>query len=80
MVVRFCLMIFLVNLYGISIANEPSIIPSAIPSAPTTKSSKGKLRREKDTEGSEALGRFEADTVIKSKYLLHGQPLEVDPD
>jgi hypothetical protein len=41
---------------------------------------KGKRPREKDAEGSEAADRFEADTVIKSKYRLNGEPLEVDPD
>ncbi len=50
------------------------------PSKKTKKSPKGKRSREKDTEGSEAPERFEADTVIKSKYSLHGEPLEVDPD
>ncbi len=55
-------------------AEEPKPMPTA----------KGKRLRErvqqKDAEGTEALGRFEADTVIKSKYHLDGQPLEVDPD
>lgn len=41
---------------------------------------RGKRASEKETDGSEAPNRFEADTVIKSKYTLHGEPLEVDPD
>jgi hypothetical protein len=36
--------------------------------------------REKEAEGTEARDRFKADTVIKSKYKLDGEPLEVDPD
>lgn len=35
---------------------------------------------EKETEGTEALDRFEAETVLKSKYQVDGQALEVDPD
>ena len=34
----------------------------------------------KDAEGTEAPNRFEAETVIKSRYKLDGKPLEVDPD
>ncbi len=41
---------------------------------------KGKRVREKEAEGTEAPDRFKADTVIKSQYKLHGEPLEVDPD
>ena len=36
--------------------------------------------REKEAEGSKAPNRFQTDTVLKSKYTLDGQPLEVDPD
>ena len=39
-----------------------------------------KAKNEKETEGTEAHDRFEADTVIKSKYQLNGESLEVDPD
>jgi hypothetical protein len=39
-----------------------------------------KRTREKEAEGTEARDRFKADTVIKSKYKLDGEPLEVDPD
>ncbi len=42
--------------------------------------SRGKRIREKEAEGSQAPNRFEGDPVIKSKYELNGQPLEVDPD
>ena len=41
---------------------------------------KGNATREKETEGTEAPDRFEADTVIKSQYKLDNKPLEVDPD
>ena len=48
--------------------------------SPKHKKRRGASPGEKDTEGTEALDRFEADTVIKSKYKLDGQSLEVDPD
>jgi hypothetical protein len=41
---------------------------------------KGRRREQKETEGTEAPGRFEADTILKSTYQLDGQSLEVDPD
>lgn len=34
----------------------------------------------KDAEGTTAPNRFEAETVIKSRYSLEGKKLEVDPD
>ena len=64
----------------------PLLVPTPPSSAPTStpvekKTMKGgKRRSEKDAEGTEAADRFEADTVIKSKYKLDGQSLEVDPD
>lgn len=59
-------------------SSEPE--PTTQPAVLIKKPAKGKRIREKEAEGSEAPGRFEADTVIKSKYHLDGQPLEVDPD
>lgn len=44
------------------------------------KKSKGNRTREKETEGTEAPDRFEADTVIKSQYRQGDEQLEVDPD
>jgi len=41
---------------------------------------RNKNQKPLDTEGSEAPGRFEADTILKSPYKLKGVPLEVDPD
>jgi hypothetical protein len=82
------------GLPGRAPAEEPAA-PQAVPSAaaapapggepqPASQpgSKKGRIRRtrEKETEGTQAPNRFEADTVIKSKYQLDGQPLEVDPD
>ena len=80
-------------LFGIRIsAAEPATGPQSAPSpaVPTEsalkqklplKKSKGKKTREKEaTEGTEALDRFEANTIIKSRYTLDGQSLEVDPD
>jgi hypothetical protein len=58
---------------------EPS--PGVNPEVQVKTSSGGAKRtREKEAEGTEARDRFKADTVIKSKYKLDGQPLEVDPD
>jgi hypothetical protein len=54
--------------------------PSPTPTANIGKSPRKKFREQKETEGSEAPGRFEANTIIKSEYQLNGQPLEVDPD
>jgi hypothetical protein len=65
----------------VSPSSSPQGIPQASPSAkPSQKSQKGKRIREKEAEGSEAADRFQADTVIKSRYELNGQSLEVDPD
>lgn len=36
--------------------------------------------REKEIEGTEAAGRFETETILRSRYQLEGRPLEVDPD
>jgi hypothetical protein len=48
---------------------------------PAPPKKKGTQRaREKETEGTEAADRFQADTVLKSKYRVNGQQLEVDPD
>jgi hypothetical protein len=49
-------------------------------SAPAPKSAKRVTKGEKETDGTTAPNRFEADTVIKSQYKLNGEPLEVDPD
>jgi hypothetical protein len=54
----------------------PQALSSPLPAPPA----KGRRIREKEAEGTQAPNRFEADTVIKSKYELNGQPLEVDPD
>ena len=66
---------------------QPVTSPSKSPGNETSgetvsksRSSKGKHPREKEIEGTEARDRFQADTVIKSKYQLNGEQLEVDPD
>lgn len=59
----------------------PAVAPA--PSAPPAVNrgkSRPRRRSDRDTEGTEAHDRFEAETVIKSQYTLHGEPLEVDPD
>ena len=50
------------------------------PSSKAKSTAKGRVPREKEAEGTEAADRFEADTVIKSKYKFSGESLEVDPD
>lgn len=45
-----------------------------------SKKKKGKVSREKETEGTEAPSHFQADSVIKSKYHSGGESMEVDPD
>lgn len=44
------------------------------------KSKTKRVRGEKEAEGTQAADRFEANTVLKSKYRLNGEFLEVDPD
>ncbi len=66
-----------------AVALPPSSVEPAAPpraSKKTSRPSKGRRPREKEAEGSEARDRFQADTVLKSKYQLNGEPLEVDPD
>jgi hypothetical protein len=74
----------LVFLGAAALADEPAPagVPAAEPSARVRLKAARKTKhpREKETEGTEAPDRFEADTVIKSQYELDGKPLEVDPD
>lgn len=60
--------------------DAPQPQPSLSPDAPMNNSKIKKARGEKEAEGTEAADRFEANTVIKSKYTLNGESLEVDPD
>ena len=39
-----------------------------------------KKGRQRDADGSRAPNRFEGEIIIKSRYELNGQPLEVDTD
>lgn len=39
-----------------------------------------RIPRERDAEGTQAPHRFENDILMKSRYELNGQPLEVDTD
>jgi hypothetical protein len=60
---------------------EPQAEPSGVVTERKAQpKKKGPRLRERETEGTEAADRFEADTVIKSKYQLNGEQLEVDPD
>ncbi len=61
--------------------SDPSAAgPSQGGGVPSNKKAKKPLRREKEAEGNKAPNRFEADTVLKSRYKLNGKQLEVDPD
>jgi hypothetical protein len=60
-------------------APQPAKKVQIRPKAQAKPKAKG-IRREKETEGTEAPNRFEADTVIKSQYKFNGEQLEVDPD
>ncbi len=83
-------LLFLMMIFGMVMppvsAEEVGAPPVAVREAPApkrntrSKNKKGSAPREKETEGTEALDRFEADTVIKSQYHLDGKQLEVDPD
>jgi hypothetical protein len=60
-------------------------LPASVVTQPEAKvkkihSSKGKVTREKEAEGTQAPKRFDTDIVIKSQYQLNGQALEVDTD
>lgn len=75
-------------LFAISLAHADEVsgdapkteVTQQTPAKKTKLKPKGKVTREKETEGTEAPDRFEADTVIKSQYQLDGKQLEVDPD
>lgn len=47
---------------------------------PPTQKKKVRIVREKETDGTQAANRFKGDPVIRSRYQLNGQPLEVDPN
>lgn len=68
---------------GIVLADEGAetpLIQRPSPRASGKSAKKGKRREQKETEGTEAPERFEGDTILKSPYVIDGQPLEVDPD
>jgi hypothetical protein len=52
----------------------------SVPSTTSHSKSKKAVKSEKETDGTTAPNRFEADTVIKSQYKHEGEQLEVDPD
>jgi hypothetical protein len=47
---------------------------------PHSSKKKKSVPREKDAEGTQAPNRFDQDLIIKSRYELNGQSLEVDAD
>ena len=60
-----------------------AVAPTAATPSPrptTTPRAKRENRTQKDAEGSTAPDRFEAETVIRSRYTLDGKTLEVDTD
>jgi hypothetical protein len=65
---------------AIAITPEAPSLDPAESTSKKTKRSKGKVAREKEAEGTQAPKRFDTDIIIKSKYQLNGQALEVDTD
>lgn len=78
--------------FGLSASAQDALSPQTGPSPHSisaaseesgtqlVRKSKGKIPREKEAEGTQAPNRFGADIIIKSRYELNGQPLEVDTD
>lgn len=64
-------------LVPVSAESSPSPVTPVSPS-PRPIRNRGPVQKE--TEGTEASGRFDNDGVVKSPYKLKGEPLEVDPD
>jgi hypothetical protein len=80
-------MVSLIGVVGVGSAHADDEDATAAPAKKTAHKTskkkvkaKGSAKREKETEGTEAPNRFEADTVIKSQYQQDGKQLEVDPD
>jgi hypothetical protein len=66
---------------GASMDDNTDSAPAAeAPKVSHSKSTRKVSPGEKETDGTTAANRFEADTVIKSQYKLNGEQLEVDPD
>jgi len=68
---------------AVSLAEVAAPTPTPTPAPTATSSSKPvrkKIREQKENDGTEAPGRFESNTILKSEYQLNGQSLEVDPD
>lgn len=87
-------LIFLAAIVNTNASEEPTPDPqpspqTSIDSRPQTqflegdtlpKKRKRSVTREKEAEGTQAPNRFDADLILKSKYEINGQALEVDPD
>ncbi len=54
--------------------------PQSVPSGNPVLRRKHQVSHEKEAEGTQAPNRFDQDTIIKSRYELDGQNLEVDTD
>lgn len=65
---------------ALSPTSRPAVSESTGTIDKSKKKKKAKRVEQKENEGTQAKGRFEADTILKSEYQLNGQPLEVDPD
>lgn len=66
-----------------AVSESPAAVPASEGESSTSvqpPKKRGKRVEVKETEGTQALDRFEADTILKSQYYLNGQSLEVDPD
>jgi hypothetical protein len=68
---------------GDSQTPNPASVSETTPSQPAPeklRTSKGRIQREKDAEGTQAPNRFDADITFKSQYQYNGRSLEVDTD
>lgn len=85
MMAKYWIIILIISVFPQASRAEEILQPTALPTAQSQevskkKTLKGKRTSEKEAEGTQAPNRFEANTVIKSKYQVNGEPLEVDPD
>ena len=77
---------FLLSTTRVVSADEGDDADTEAPAPAASAHRKGTFSRErvnkgdKETDGTTAANRFQAETVIKSQYKLDGEQLEVDPD
>ena len=72
-------------LVSMAIAQDAELPPSVVSkpksvTRPVPKKKEKNQKREKETEGTEALNRFKTQAPNESHYTFGGERLEVDPD